>query len=138
MVEGEDQVSRSEFFKKVLRKTVGTAMDIAENFVAPLNNLTNMVDKWEEVWEGSLPENQAKFIFHRGKPIFLYRFNGAISAFSGFCPNDSNLVSISPNKGFVCTYCGNRFEPGPALGEYRLQEFPVKVEGEKVFVVFGN
>ena len=134
MVKGEEQFSRSEFFKTAFKKTLSTAVELTRGVTDNLERITSLTENWQVVWTGELPLEQAKFVFSQGKPFFLCQNQGRIRAFSGLCPDDSNIVSIHPSNGFICTYCGKSYDPTMSNLEYSLQEFPVKVDGQKVLL----
>ena len=134
MVKEEEQLSRSEFFITAFKKTLSTAVELTKGVTDNLERITLLSENWQVVWNGELPLEQAKFVFSQGKPFFLYREQDRIRAFSGLCPADSNIVSLQPSNGFICTYCGKSYDPTASNPEYALQEFPVRVDGEKVLL----
>ncbi|HZW82440.1 MAG TPA: hypothetical protein VFF14_03320 [Candidatus Deferrimicrobium sp.] len=133
MTEGDKKVTRAEFFSKAFKESVKAALNITENMVAPLERLKFIEENWLPIWNGEITENEAKFVFYQGHPYFLLKTQTSVRAFSGLCPNDSNLVYVH-HEGFTCSQCGSSFKPADGDQKYRLQEFKTKVVDEKIFI----
>ncbi len=132
----EENISRAQFFRTALKKSLSTALDLAENFTGPAERLANFGLEWQVVFTGSLPENQTKLVFHHSKPFFLLRDELRIQAFSGLCPHDSILLVARPNRSFLCSFCSRNFHADAVEDANKLQEYPVRAEGEKILLAF--
>lgn len=129
-----DEITRSDFFKSLFKKSLGTAWNLAGSLSVPLEHLAKLGGQWHEVSVAAIPDNQPKLVFCLGRPFFILRQGELVRAYSALCPNDSILMAIRPRGGFICTLCGEVFDPATSQEKFRLEQIPARLDGEKVFL----
>ncbi|CEG27553.1 IBR domain-containing protein [Bacillus sp. B-jedd] len=75
----------------------------------------------------------------RGKPVILSGNIPELKAFSGICPDCSNIMTLTPLHSTVkCLYCGTEYNFLTREGELSLSRLPVKKKEEIWYIGFPH
>lgn len=96
------------------------------------------------VLQQELPEGSIREITVEGRTVALLRTGHGIFAFSSRCPHAGASLCkgyVDARGQIVCAEHSYRFDPRTGRNtsgeEYRLKTYPLKVEGEMIYIGFS-